>query len=89
MFNFVGQGYPRKLFNLEHFPIYGIIIITEIVKDFKGHCIYSYMACNCLGKESQPSGDLNPMQAPCKLGIHHGSLAHMNIKMHLISISLC
>ena len=21
---FVGQGYPRKLFNLEHFPIYGI-----------------------------------------------------------------
>ena len=20
---FVGQGYPRKLFNLEHFPIYG------------------------------------------------------------------
>ena len=23
---FVGQGYPRKLFNLEHFPIYGILI---------------------------------------------------------------
>ena len=22
---FVGQGYPRKLFNLEHFPIYGIL----------------------------------------------------------------
>ena len=22
---FVGQGYPRKLFNLEHFPIYGIM----------------------------------------------------------------
>ena len=22
---FVGQGYPRKLFNLEHFPIYGTI----------------------------------------------------------------
>ena len=21
---FVGQGYPRKLFNLKHFPIYGI-----------------------------------------------------------------
>ena len=21
---FVGQGYPRKLFNLEHFPIYGM-----------------------------------------------------------------
>ena len=20
---FLGQGYPRKLFNLEHFPIYG------------------------------------------------------------------
>ena len=25
---FVGQGYPRKLFNLEHFPIYGIHICT-------------------------------------------------------------
>ena len=24
---FVGQGYPRKLFNLEHFPIYGILSI--------------------------------------------------------------
>ena len=24
---FVGQGYPRKLFNLEHFPIYGISLI--------------------------------------------------------------
>ena len=23
VFNFVGQGYPQKLFNLEHFPIYG------------------------------------------------------------------
>ena len=22
---FVGQGHPRKLFNLEHFPIYGIL----------------------------------------------------------------
>ena len=21
---FVGQGYPRKLFNLEHFPLYGM-----------------------------------------------------------------
>ena len=21
---FVGQGYPQKLFNLEHFPIYGM-----------------------------------------------------------------
>ena len=21
---FMGQGYPQKLFNLEHFPIYGI-----------------------------------------------------------------
>ena len=27
---FVGQGYPRKLFNLEHFPIYGIIIINML-----------------------------------------------------------
>ena len=26
---FVGQGYPRKLFNLEHFLIYGILRITE------------------------------------------------------------
>ena len=26
---FVGQGYPRKLFNLEHFPIYGISQIAE------------------------------------------------------------
>ena len=24
---FMGQGYPRKLFNLEHFPIYGKTII--------------------------------------------------------------
>ena len=24
-FNFVGQGYPPKLFNLEHFLIYGIV----------------------------------------------------------------
>ena len=24
VFNFRGQGYPRKLFNLKHFPIYGI-----------------------------------------------------------------
>ena len=25
---FVGQGYPRKLFNLEHFPIYGMFAKT-------------------------------------------------------------
>ena len=25
---FVGQGYPRKLFNLEHFPIYGIASLS-------------------------------------------------------------
>ena len=32
---FVIQGYPRKLFNLEHFPIYGI-----------SFCVYNYMdAC--------------------------------------------
>ena len=24
---FVGQGYPRKLFNLEHFPNYGIYAV--------------------------------------------------------------
>ena len=32
---FVGQGYPRKLFNLEHFPIYGISIIALVnfIKD--------------------------------------------------------
>ena len=27
---FVGQGYPRKSFNLEHFPIYGILILIPI-----------------------------------------------------------
>ena len=26
----VGQGYPRKLFNLEHFPIYGIAFISTV-----------------------------------------------------------
>ena len=31
---FVGQGYPRKLFNLEHFPIYGmskLILLLRIL----------------------------------------------------------
>ena len=27
---FVGQGYPRKLFNLEHFPIYGIRVLSSL-----------------------------------------------------------
>ena len=27
---FVGQGYPRKLFNLEHFPIYGMYVCMHI-----------------------------------------------------------
>ena len=27
---FVGQGYPRKLFNLEHFLIYGNALVPEI-----------------------------------------------------------
>ena len=27
---FVGQRYRRKLFNLEHFPIYGIFIVADI-----------------------------------------------------------
>ena len=27
---FVGQGYPRKLFNLEHFPIYGIFLCVGV-----------------------------------------------------------
>ena len=31
VFNFRGQGYPRKLFNLEHFPIYGIFKINLFV----------------------------------------------------------
>ena len=29
---FVEQGYPRKLFNLEHFPIYGISDIALAVE---------------------------------------------------------
>ena len=28
---FVGQGYPRKLFNLEHFPIYGNAFIVFMI----------------------------------------------------------
>ena len=29
----VGQGYSQKLFNLEHFPIYGILIyVIQIYK---------------------------------------------------------
>ena len=27
---FVGQGYPRKLFNFEHLPIYGTYIIAVV-----------------------------------------------------------
>ena len=26
---FVGEGYPRKLFNLEHFPIYGMLFYNS------------------------------------------------------------
>ena len=26
---FMGQGYPRKLFNLKHFPIYGNILLLK------------------------------------------------------------
>ena len=26
---FVGEGYPQKLFNLEHFPIYGILLLNK------------------------------------------------------------
>ena len=29
VFNFCGTGYPRKLFNLEYFPIYGILIVFK------------------------------------------------------------
>ena len=28
---FMGQGYPRKLFNLEHFPIYCIIYKSSYI----------------------------------------------------------
>ena len=28
-FNFRGTGYPRKLFNLEHFPIYGTCFLSK------------------------------------------------------------
>ena len=27
---FVGRGYPRKLFNLEHFPIYGSLFSRPV-----------------------------------------------------------
>ena len=35
---FVGQGYPQKLFNLEHFPIYSILIpqMYNVYKDPEG-----------------------------------------------------
>ena len=33
---FVGQEYPRKLFNLEHFPIYGILQCTIKSKETRG-----------------------------------------------------
>ena len=31
---FVGQGYPRKLFNLEHFPIYGSCYEFATVEEY-------------------------------------------------------
>ena len=34
---FVGQGYPRKLFNLEHFPIYGSTLMGASSEYIKGH----------------------------------------------------
>ena len=50
---FVGQGYSQKLFNLEHFPIYGIqlseflpIFISDMipiklaVSNYKLYCTY-------------------------------------------------
>ena len=40
---FVGQGYPRKLFNLEHFPIYGISVVCRWYVGFlkSGHIAIS------------------------------------------------
>ena len=32
---FVGQGYSRKLFNLEHFPIYGSKLYRQIAAELK------------------------------------------------------
>ena len=34
---FVGPGYPRKLFNLEHFPIYGTYINSCSVRLLQVH----------------------------------------------------
>ena len=42
---FVGQGYPRKLFNLEHFPIYGSTY---------NYTIYANLTTNTHNKHSIP-----------------------------------
>ena len=34
---FVGQGYPRKLFNLKHFLIYGVYIYNDIARKLLEH----------------------------------------------------
>ena len=39
---FVGQGYPRKLFNLEHFPIYGICLIPVTITIHSRKCAVKY-----------------------------------------------
>ena len=36
---FVGQGYPRKLFNLEHFPIYGIWLVSACTLKVKRRAV--------------------------------------------------
>ena len=42
---FVEQGYPRKLFNLEHFPIYGtyIIMTASLSMDNIIVCFHFYL----------------------------------------------
>ena len=44
---FVGQGYPRKLliFNIEHFPIYGISRVSELYPHLYLYTYYKVSIC--------------------------------------------
>ena len=46
---FMGQGYPRKLFNHEHFPIYGMLHIPSSCIDTSWELLYSYDAMQHYG----------------------------------------
>ena len=39
---FVGQGYPRKLFNLEHFLIYGSNIAQNLMSMYPCSAVHTY-----------------------------------------------